>query len=276
MDSWLSLGVIEPSKSPWGFPALIAYRGGKPRMCIDYRKLNEVSVPDEFPLPRQDNILQALTGSHWLSTLDALAGFTQLQMSPDAKEKTAFRTHRGLYQFKCMPFGYRNGPAVFQRVMQSVLAPFLWVFALVYIDDIVIYSKTFNKHLNHLDKVFEAIEKSGITLSPAKCHLAYQSLKLLGQKVSRLGLSTHKEKVDAIRELSAPKNVHELQMFLGMMVYFSLYIPFYAWIVAPLFELLKKNSSWEWGSSQQETFDLAKTALTSAPVQAHAIPGLGY
>ena len=276
MDSWLSLGVIEPSKSPWGFPALIAYRGGKPRMCIDYRKLNEVSVPDEFPLPRQDNILQALTGSRWLSTLDALAGFTQLQMSPDAKEKTAFRTHRGLYQFKRMPFGYRNGPAVFQRVMQSVLAPFLWIFALVYIDDIVIYSKTFNEHLNHLDKVFGAIEKSGITLSPAKCHLAYQSLKLLGQKVSRLGLSTHKEKVDAIRELSAPKNVHELQMFLGMMVYFSSYIPFYAWIVAPLFELLKKSSAWEWGNSQQEAFNLAKTALTSAPVRAHAIPGLGY
>ena len=91
-----------------------------------------------------------------------------------------------------MPFGYRNGPAVFQRVMQGVLAPFLWIFALVYIDDIVIYSKTFNEHLNHLDQVFGAIEGSGITLSPAKCHLAYQSLKLLGQKVSRLGLLTHK------------------------------------------------------------------------------------
>ena len=184
MDTWISLGVIEPSKSPWGFPALIAYRNGKPRMCIDYRKLNEITVPDEFPLPRQDSILQALTGSRWLSTLDALAGFTQLQMADSAKDKTAFRTHRGLYQFRRMPFGYRNGPAIFQRVMQGVLAPFLWIFALVYIDDIVIYSKTFEEHLKHLDQVFEAIERSGITLSPEKCHLAYQSLKLLGQKVS--------------------------------------------------------------------------------------------
>ena len=276
MDAWLNIGVIEPSKSPWGFPALIAYRNGKPRMCIDYRKLNEIVVPDEFPLPRQDAILQALTGSRWLSTLDALAGFTQLLMSEEAKEKTAFRTHRGLYQFRHMPFGYRNGPAIFQRVMQGVLAPFLWIFALVYIDDIVIFSKTFKEHLTHLDRVFNAVEKSGITLAPSKCHLAYQSLLLLGQKVSRLGLSTHKEKVDAIKELSEPKNVHDLQTFLGMMVYFSSYIPFYAWIVAPLFELLKKGSTWNWGSSQQEAFELAKTALVSAPVRAYAIPGLGY
>ena len=136
MDSWLSIGVIEPSRSPWGFPALISYRNGKPRMCIDYRKLNEVVIPDEFPLPRQDAILQAFTGSRWLSTLDALAGFTQLTMSDESKEKTAFRSHRGLYQFKRMPFGYRNGPAIFQRVMQGVLAPFLWIFALVYIDNV--------------------------------------------------------------------------------------------------------------------------------------------
>jgi transposase InsO family protein len=276
IDAWLKLEVIEPSKSPWGFPVLIVYRNGKPRMCIDYRKLNEHAIPDEFPLPRQDTILQALTGSQWLSTLDALAGFTQLSMDDDAKEKTAFRTHRGLYQFRRMPFGYRNGPSVFQRVMQNVLSPYLWIFTLVYIDDIVIYSKTFEEHLQHLGKVFDSIERSGLTLSPAKCHLAYQSLMLLGQKVSRLGLSTHKEKVDAIVSLSPPKNVHELQMFLGMMVYFSAYIPFYAWIVAPLFELLKKDVDWKWTDIQQEAFDLAKLALTNSPVRAYAIPGNGY
>jgi transposase InsO family protein len=276
MDSWIALEVIEPSKSPWGFPALISYRGGKPRMCIDYRRLNECVVPDEFPLPRQDSILQALTGSHWLSTLDALSGFTQLSMINRSRELTAFRTHRGLYQFNRMPFGYRNGPAVFQRVMQNVLAPFLWIFALVYIDDIVIYSKTFEEHLTHLDSVFKAVDNSGITLSPKKCHLGYQSLKLLGQKVSRLGLSTHKEKVDAIVNLDSPQNVKELQTFLGMMVYFSSYIPFYAWIVAPLFQLLKKETPWSWNEVQQEAFELSKQALVNSPVRAFAIPGLGY
>ena len=161
--------------------------------------------------------------------------------------------------------------------MRNVLAPFLWIFALVvYIDDTLIYSKNFGDHLQHLDQVFGAIAKSGITLPPSKCHMAYQSLLLLGQKVSRLGLSTHKEKVDAILELAEPKNVHELQISLGMMVYFSAYIPFYAWIVAPLFELLKKEAHWEWTETQQEAFQLAKQALVSSPVRAYAIPGLGY
>ncbi len=276
MDSWINLEVIEPSKSPWGAPGFITYRNGKPRMVIDYRKLNELVIPDEFPLPKQEDILQSLTGSQWLSTLDALAGFTQLQINPEDREKTGFRTHRGLYQFKRMPFGFRNGPACFQRVMQNVLAPFLWIFALVYIDDIVIFSRTFEEHVTHLEAVFASIAKSGITLSPKKCNLGYQSLQLLGQKVSRLGLSTHKEKIDAIVDLAEPRNIKELQTFLGMMVYFSAYIPFYAWIVAPLFQLLKKGQEWEWGPLQREAFELAKTTLTNAPVRAYAIPGQGY
>lgn len=238
--------------------------------------MNELIIPDEFPLPRQDDILQTLTGANWLSTLDALAGFTQLQIKPEDREKTAFRTHRGLYQFRRMPFGYRNGPAIFQRVMQGILSPFLWIFALVYIDDIVIFSKTFDDHLLHLDHVFKAIADSGITLSPKKCNLGYQSLQLLGQKVSRLGLSTVKDKVDAILQLEEPRNIKTLQTFLGMMVYFSLYIPYYAWIVAPLFKLLKKDQAWEWNELHQEAFDLSKEALANSPVRGYAIPGLGY
>jgi len=114
------------------------------------------------------------------------------------------------------------------------------IFALVYIDDIVIFSLTFEDHISYLDQVFKAIEKSGVTLAVTKCHFGYQSLLLLGQKVSRLGLLTHKEKVDAILQLDKPKNCHNLQVFLGMMVYFSAYIPFYAWIAGPLFGLLKR------------------------------------
>ena len=276
MDAWIKLGVIEPSASPWGAPVFIVYRNGKARMVIDLRRLNDSVIPDEFPLPKQEDILQALTGAQWLSSLDALAGFTQLTMSPSASEKLAFRTHRGLYQFKRMPFGYRNGPSVFQRVMQGILAPFLWIFALVYIDDIVVYSTTFEDHLIHLDRVLKAIADANITLSPPKCHLAYQSLLLLGQKVTRLGLSTHKEKVDAILQLREPQNVQQLQQFLGMMVYFSSYIPFYAWIAQPLFQLLKKENGWEWNVLHQEAFDLCKQVLTNAPVRGYAIPGKPY
>ena len=276
MDAWIQLGVIEPSKSPWGAPVFIAYWNGKPRMVIDLRRLNEQVVADEFPLPRQDEIIQSLEGSQYLTTLDALAGFTQLSIKSEDQEKLAFRSHRGLYQFKRMPFGYRNGPAVFQRVMQGILAPFLWIFALVYIDDIVVFSKSFEDHLIHLDLVLKAIKESKITLSPGKCHFGYQSLMLLGQKVSRLGLSTHKEKVDVILQLDNPRNIHDLQIFLGMMVYFSSYIPFYAWIVHPLFQLLKRENKWNWGTEEQNAYDLCKQVLTQAPVRAHAMPGLPY
>ena len=277
MDSWLQLGVIEPSVSPWAAPVFIVWRNNKPRMVIDLRKLNESVIPDEFPIPRQDDILQALEGSQWLSTLDALSGFTQLEISEKDKEKLAFRTHRGLFQFKRMPFGYRNGPSVFQRVMQNILAPYLWVFTLVYIDDIVIYSLSFDDHVKHLECVFAAIEKAGLTLSPSKCHLGYQSLMLLGQKVSRLGISTHKDKVDAIVALEEPRSIKELQTFLGMMVYFSSYIPFYAWIAAPLFELLKKDGlGWRWEPKHQEAFELCKEVLTNAPVRAYAMPNRPY
>jgi hypothetical protein len=226
-----------------------------------------------FPIPHQDEILQTLVSSQYLSTLDTLAGFTQLTIAEEDKEKLAFRTHHGLFHFKRMPFGYHNGPVIFQRIMQGVLAPFLWIFALVYIDNIVIFSKDFDEHLQHIDQVLKAINGAKLTLSPSKCHFGYQSLLLLGQKVSRLGLSTHKEKVDAILNLKEPKAVHELQMFLGMMVYFAGYIPFYAWIVHPLFQLLKKDNKWSWGENEQNVYGLCKQVLTQAPVRAHAIAG---
>lgn len=201
INTWFAQGVIEPSQSPWGAPVVIVYRNGKARFCVDYRKLNAVTIPDEFPLPRQTEILSALSGAQVLSSLDALSGFTQIELAEEDVEKTAFRTHRGLFQFRRMPFGLKNGPSIFQRTMQNILAPYLWLFALVYIDDIVVYSRNYEEHLSHLDKVLEAIERSGLTLSPKKCHLFYSSILLLGHKVSRLGLSTHEEKVKAISEL---------------------------------------------------------------------------
>jgi hypothetical protein len=266
LNAWFEQGVIEPSISPWSAPVVIAYRNGKPRFCIDYRKLNAVTTPDEFPIPHQSEILSSLSGAQVLSSLDALSGFTQLELDPKDIEKTAFRTHRGLFQFKRMPFGLRNGPSIFQRVMQGILAPYLWLFCLVYIDDIVVYSKSYEEHIDHLDLVLEAIEKAGITLSPKKCHLFYGSILLLGHKVSRLGLSTHQEKVRAILELERPKKLSQLQTFLGMVVYFSAFIPYYASICVPLFQLLRKGARWRWRAGEEYAFEAAKNALRSSPV----------
>ena len=195
MKAWFEAEVIEPSVSPWGFPVVVVYHNGKARLAIDYRKLNAQTIPDEFPIPRQSEIVQALSGAQVLSTFDALAGFTQLEMADEDKEKTAFRCHLGLWQFKRMPFGLRNGPSIFQRLMQGILAPYLWLFTLVYIDDIVVYSASWEDHITHLDTVLSAIAAAGIMLSPPKCFIGYSSILLLGQKVSRLGLSTHQEKV---------------------------------------------------------------------------------
>jgi hypothetical protein len=251
LDKWFEQGVIEPSISPWSTPVVITYRNGKPRFCVDYRRLNAVTVADEFPIPRQSEILQSLSGSQVLSGLDALAGFNQMEIDKDDVEKTAFRTHRGLAQFLRMPFGLRNGPSIFQRVMQGILAPYLWLFCLVYIDDIVVYLRSYEDHIEHLDKVLVAIEKGGITLSPTKCHLFYSSILLLGHKVSRLGLLTHYEKVKAILELERPRKLSQLQTFLGMAVYFSTFIPYYADICMPLFQLLRKGKKWEWNTEQE-------------------------
>ena len=276
MDKWFEQDVIEPSISPWSAPVVIAYRNGKPRFCVDYRKLNAATIPDEFPIPRQSEILSSLSGAQVLSSLDALSGFTQLELHEDDVEKTAFHTHRGLFQFKRMPFGLRNGPSIFQRVMQGILAPYLWLFCLVYIDDIVVFSKSYEEHITHLDKVLEAIEKSGITLSPNKCHLFYGSILLLGHKVSRLGLSTHVEKVKAILELERPRKLSQLQAFLGMVVYFSSFIPYYAFICAPLFHLMRKGCKWKWGAEEEYAFQAAKDALRSSPVLGHPIEGRPY
>jgi len=160
--------------------------------------------------------------------------------------------------------------------MNKVLAKFLWLFVLVYIDDIVVYSQSFENHLQHLDSVLGAITKANITQSPPKCHIGYQSLILLGQRVSRLGISTHQEKIDAVDAMKPPVKVKELQMFLGFVNYFAIYIPFYTWITRPLYRLLSKDVEWEWTPIHQEAFDLCKLALKSTPILGHPMDGRGY
>ena len=277
IDKWFSQGVIQELESPWGAPVIVVYHNGKARVCIDYRRVNAVTEAAEYPLPRQSDILRTLSGSQWLSTFDALSGFHQLEIVKEHRHITAFRTHKkGLLEFTRLPFGLRNGPAVFQRVMNKVLAKFLWLFVLVYINDIVVYSQSFKNHLQHLNSVLGAIAKANITLSPPKCHIGYQSLILLGQRVSRLGISTHQEKIDTVDAMKPPTKIKELQMFLGFVNYFAIYIPFYTWITRPLYRLLSKDVEWEWTPIHQEAFDLCKLALKSTPILGHPMDGRGY
>ena len=166
-----------------------------------------------------------------------------------------------------MPFGWRNGPPEFQRAMQEILSPYLWVFTLVYIENIVVYSRSFKDHLKHVVLVLKVIAKSGLTLSPPKCHLGYRSIVVLGHIVSRLGLSMNHEKLKTIWELKAPTDHKKLESFLGLAVYFSAYIPYFSWMANPLFKnLQQKDSSYMWNDTHQKCFELIKLALVSAPV----------
>ena len=235
-------------------------------------------MPDQHPIPRQSDILQALAGAQYLSVFDALSGFTQMHFDEESRPITGIRTHRGLHQFIRMPFGWRNGPAEFQRAMQEILAPFLWIFALVYIDDIIVFSRTFEEHVEHVQQVLRAVIKAGLTLSPPKCHIGYQSITILGHMVSRLGLATTKEKLKAVWELAAPKDPKSLLSFLGLAVYFSGFIPYFAYMAKPLFHLttVKDKDDYVWLAEHQLAFQRLKLALVSAPVRGHPEAGSPY
>ena len=161
--------------------------------------------------------------------------------------------------------------------MQEILSPYLWIFTLVYIDNIVVYSHTFEEHLKHVNSVLGVIAKSGLTLSPPKCHIGYRSIIVLGNKVSRLGLSMHQEKLRAVWELKAPKDRKKLETFLGLAVYFSAYIPYFSWMANPLFKSMRlKDPPHEWTEEHQKCFELIKFVLVSAPVHGHPEPGQTY
>ena len=261
--------VIEESDSPWSSPAILVRQKGKDRFCIDYRKVNDVTKADQYPIPRIDDILSQFAGKAYFSTFDANKGFHQIEIAPEDREKTAFRTHRGLHQYKRMPFGLKNGPSVFQRLMDKILGRFKWQTALVYIDDIIIYSKDVATHIKDIGTILGLVAQSGLTLSLKKCHLAYQSLTALGHTVSNLGIGTADGTVKAVKDFPAPKNVKQLQRFLGLCVYYRRFVQGFAKVAAPLYHLLKKDVPYKWDDSCETTFETLKTKLTTAPLLAY-------
>ena len=188
LQEMLSRNVISPLKSPWASPiVLVKKKDGSTRFCVDYRKVNEVTRKDAYPLPRVDDSLDTLAGSKWFTTLDLKSGYWQVEVDPEHREKTAFCTQEGLFEFNVMPFGLCNAPATFQRLMDSVLAGLQWSACLVYIDDIIIMGKSFEEHLHNLQQVFERIKLAGLKLHPGKCQFLQQQVYFLGHIVSADG-----------------------------------------------------------------------------------------
>ncbi len=199
LDDMLDKGIIRPSDSPWASPVvLVPKKDGSLRFCMDYRRVNAVTRKDAYPFPRVDDILDTLAGSRWFSTLDLLSGYWQVEVKPKDREKTAFCTPEGLFEFCVMPFGLCNAPATFQRLMDAVLAGLQWSSCLVYIDDIVIPGKTFTEHLAHLRQVFQRLKGAGLKLKPSKCNLCLKEVEFLGHVVGAEGVRTDLKKTEKV------------------------------------------------------------------------------
>ena len=230
-------GVIEPSKSPWSSPVvLVRKKNGGIRFCVDYRKLNDVTHKDSYPLPRIDESIEALSGAKWFSTLDLKSGYWQVELDPQDKEKTAFSLGSGLWQFTVMPFGLANAPATFERLMEQVLTGLPLTTALIYLDDVLVAGRSLSDQLSHLHTVLQRFRSAGLKLAPEKCFLFQKEVKYLGHVVSEAGIATDFEKVEAVRSWPIPISVKELCSFLGLCSYYRRFIAGFADIAQPLYK----------------------------------------
>ncbi|XP_076740530.1 uncharacterized protein LOC143418699 [Maylandia zebra] len=269
-------GVIRESCSPWASPiVLVRKKDGTWRFCVDYRKLNAVTHKDAFPLPRIEETLTSLTRAQWFSTLDLASGYWQVQMDPTDREKTAFTTPVGLFEFERMPFGLCNAPATFQRLMQHCLSGQIAESLLVYLDDIIIYSPDFSSHLQHLDEVFQRLWRHGLKLQPNKCKFLQQEVKFLGHVVDKCGVRPDPDKISAVMDWPVPETIRQARSFLGLAGYYRHFVSGFA---RPLNAILtgvpvnKKTDrrKVQWSPECQTAFEALKAALTQAPVLAYA------
>ena len=234
---------------------------------VDFRKVNEVTRKDAQPLPRIDDTIDALEGAKWFSTLDLASGYWQVEMDPHDREKTAFPTPYGLYQFRVMPFGLCNAPGTFQRLREQVLAGLHWTTCLVYLDDIIIFSKTIEDHLDRLRDVFSHL-RAGLKVKPSKCHLLWKEMQYLGHIISENGVATDPEKTKRVSEWPTPTGAKDLQKFLGLASYYRKFIKNFAQIAAPLNRLTEQNRKYCWTPEFEDAFNAVKHRLTSSPILA--------
>ena len=270
VDRMLDHNVIRPSASPWSSPVVMVRKpDGSWRFCIDYRKLNSITHRDAYPLPRIDATLDSLKGATYFTTLDLTSGYWQVAMAESDKEKTAFSTPQGHFEFNVMPFGLTNAPAMFQRLMECVLAGLSGEECLIYLDDVIVFSVSFKEHLERLARVFGALQKAQLKLKLSKCHFAQREVRYLGHIVSEKGITPDPSKTEAVSSYPPPQNQKELKQFLGLSNYYRRFIPGYANIAEPLNKLLRKDQhklKFQWDASCQTAFDQLKCKLTKAPI----------
>jgi predicted aspartyl protease len=265
----LEKGFIRPSTSPYGAPILfVQKKDGSMRMCVDYRALNKITVKNRYPLPRIDEMLDRLHGAKHFSKLDLASGYHQIAMAEADIHKTAFRTRYGHYEFTVMPFGLCNAPATFQRLMNDIFQPHLDQFVLVYLDDILVYSRTAAEHEAHVAQVLNLLREHKLRAKRSKCEFGCSKVEFLGHVVSAQGIATDPKKVEAVRSWPVPKTPTELRSFLGLANFYRRFVKGFSTIAAPLTQhtSLQPGETLPWGADEQRAFEALKEALSSTPV----------
>lgn len=295
LQDLLAVGIIEESHSPYASPiVLVRKKNGDLRMVVDYRRLNNLTKKDAYPLPRIEETFTLLSGSKWFTVLDLKSGYYQLEVEPADRPKTAFTTPFGTWQFRRMPQGLTNSPATFQRTMEKVMEGINLQEVVAFLDDLIIFSSSLEEHEERLMKVLKRIADFGLKLSPSKCKFFQTSVKYLGHVISAQGIQPDPDKVAAVREWPRPQTAKELRSFLGFTGYYRRFVRDYAKIVRPLNDLLKGDlaprhkgpNRWqrkqshplgaEWTPTCQAAFDLIIEKLTSVPVLAFSNWQLPY
>nr|XP_010769589.1 PREDICTED: uncharacterized protein LOC104945589 [Notothenia coriiceps] len=243
LQAMLEMGVIEESTSDWCCPVVLVRKSdGSIRFCVDYRRVNEVSKFDAYPMPRVDELLDRLGTARFYTTLDLTKGYWQIPLSPESKEKTAFSTPYGLYQFITLPFGLFGAPATFQRLMDRVLRPHS-AYAAAYLDDVIIHSETWEQHMQQVGAVLESLRQAGLTANPKKCAVGRREVRYLGYHLGGGQVRPQIEKTTAISACLAPKTKKEVRRFMGLAGYYRRFIPSFSELTSPLTDLTRKGAS---------------------------------
>ncbi|KAI0995691.1 Transposon Tf2-9 polyprotein, partial [Podosphaera aphanis] len=269
----LEKGYIRASSSPAGAPVLFVKKSdGTLRLCVDYRRLNEITVKNRYPLPLIRETLDRLSKAKWFTKLDLRQGYNQIRIAEGEEWKTAFRTRYGHFEYTVMPFGLTNAPATFQHFVNDCLRNYLDIFCKAYLDDILIYSDTLEEHQVHVYKVLEALQSKGIFLKPEKCEFHTQRTTYLGLIIEAGGIKMDPRKVETVKNWSTPKSLKDLQAFLGFANFYRRFIHGFSKIAFPLTKLSRKDTSFIWTTQAQTAFETLKNAFTEAPILAHFDP----
>lgn len=262
--------LIEESYSPFAAPVTLAYKkeeGKKSRLCIDFRDLNKIIIPQAQPFPLIDDLVVKTRNCKYFSKLDINSAFWSIPLRIEDRSKTAFITQEGHFQWTCLPFGLKTSPAIFQRIMANIIRKHkLANFTVSYIDDILIFSKTFNQHIDHLAQLLDAIKQEGFRLKLSKCTFAMDSVKYLGHVIGYNSLSPMKDNLISIREFPIPKTQKNIRQFLGKINFYHEYVPNISILLDPLHNLLRKGQKFIWTDECQKTFEYMKTFLCTQPV----------